>query len=177
MTQFQKGHKINKGRIPWNKIQRPEIPEFPIPTKEEVLWAAGFYEGEGSVATRSAIVSQVNKWPLERLLLTFGGHIGQRPSSRSRPNSQPIWQWHICGEQGRLFIELIYPHLSPRRREQIDKIFITEEKRKRIRSSVRKTMALVSSFRERSPDGRYNNAKISRGKIEEKVWEEQQNSL
>jgi hypothetical protein len=124
-------------------------------SRDEVLWAAGFFEGEGAISTRSAIVSQVNKWPLERLMATFGGNLGKTRRSSNSPNAQMIYQWAICGEECRLFISLIYPHLSPKRQQQIDDKFITEEKRQRIRSSFRQGQVIRSLIRTRDEKGRY----------------------
>jgi hypothetical protein len=96
----------------------------------EVAWAAGFWEGEGSVAEKVANASQVNIWPLRRLKKLFGGTISTnaRRDPRRLDVSQPIWQWHISGPRGRDFMEAIYPYLSPRRQAQIDDKFITWEK-------------------------------------------------
>lgn len=105
-------------------------------TAQDVAWAAGFFEGEGSIGKRAVLAHQVNRWPLEKLERTFGGTIGAKPRSGRDNNQQPCWHWSIGGEQARLFVRLIYPYLSPRRQEQIDSIFITDEKRQRRRSSI-----------------------------------------
>ena len=128
--------------------------------REEILWAAGFFEGEGTVALRSVMVAQVDLWPLERLLNTFGGSIGTKPRE-GKGKRQPCWQWFICGEQGRLFVELIYPHLSPRRRKQIDDKFITHEKRVRMRASIKEAYKELTKLRGRNEDGRFNHATVS----------------
>lgn len=83
------------------------------------MWAAGFFEGEGAVGQRHLHVSQASLWPLERLKKFFGGNIGP---------GKGVYQWHICGSQGRDFVEEIYPHLSPRRQAQIDIKFLTWNK-------------------------------------------------
>lgn len=122
-------------------------------TRDEILWAAGFFEGEGSVGGRHVLVSQVNRWPLERLMAIFGGNIGQNPQ-KGRVTQQPCWQWAICGDQGRMFVELIYPHLSPKRQRQIDEKFVTEEKRQRRRQSHKAIKAGLIVYRQRDEKGR-----------------------
>lgn len=109
-----------------------------MPRESEVMWAAGFWEGEGCVGPRAACASQVDLWPLERLVAAFGGRISLDRKATRRPNERPCHQWWVCGEQGRAFVAAIYPHLSPRRKAQIDKTFITEEKRQRNRGSLYK---------------------------------------
>ena len=124
--------------------------------KEAVIWAAGFYEGEGSVTERHTIVTQVNIWPLQKLKDIFGGSI--RPKKVDIPR-QPIFAWTLAGAKGRDFIRDIYPYLSPRRQAQIDETFITWEKytiRRAIFDPIRaeRTRTLVR-FRKRDENGRY----------------------
>jgi hypothetical protein len=128
-------------------------------TEMDIVWAAGFWEGEGSISLRFVTASQVNKWPLERLLLMFGGTISVRASSRI--NQRNCYQWFVCGQDARNFVALIYPYLSPRRQQQINEKFITEEKRVRIRASVKQTMTSVNALRQRNSDGTFNHAKVS----------------
>jgi hypothetical protein len=103
---------------------------------DDVFWTAGFYEGEGSLGPYAVLAHQVNRWPLDRLADTLGGTVGSRPRRNNRPNQRPCWHWSVGGEQARNMIKLIYPYLSPRRQDQIDKIFITEEKLQRRRLSI-----------------------------------------
>lgn len=87
----------------------------------EVAWAAGFWEGEGSVSKRHFLATQKHLWPLERLQVSFGGRIGG-------PSKDGCFHWYVCGEQGRAFFAAIAKHLSPRRIEQISKKFIGQPK-------------------------------------------------
>jgi hypothetical protein len=94
----------------------------------EVMWAAGFFEGEGSVGKGHLHVHQVNLWPLTRLMKTFGGTLVRKPRRPANPRQQPIYQWVISGPRGRNFVAAIYPHLSPKRQAQIDRWFVTWDK-------------------------------------------------
>lgn len=100
----------------------------------DIAWAAGFWEGEGSIGARHANASQVERWPLERLQQLFGGNIRMREADR--PNRRPCHQWFICGEQARAFIAAIYLRLSPRRQAQIDAKFVKIEHRQRQHASL-----------------------------------------
>lgn len=95
--------------------------------ENEVLWIAGFYEGEGSCRVSHAQIAQTTLWPLERCRNTFGGAIYQRQYPNNPKHSQR-WDWVIGGKEARDFIAAIYPHLSPRRQAQIDAKFMTWEK-------------------------------------------------
>ncbi len=160
-NKFQSGHKINLGRVPWNKIPKPDPVYMQLPAREEVIWAAGFWEGEGSLTARGVNATQNDAWPLERLQRNFGGSIGPRKSNPDRPNQKQGWQWWICGESARLFIEMIRPYLSPRRNTQIDRVFITEDKRQRRRASIIIARRELTEHRQRSDNGQFNHAKIS----------------
>ena len=95
-------------------------------------WAAGFYEGEGSVVVGcltpppsspsakphvKARVAQVDRCPLERLKRWFGGCISQhRPVSNER---QAQWVWEVSHVKADDFYARIMEYLSDRRQEQI----------------------------------------------------------
>lgn len=128
------------------KTPKHRISEF---SYTEVMWAVGFFEGEGHIGKRSLGASQVNLWPLERLRRFFGGSIGQEKRD-ARYNGQALYQWNICGEQGRDFADIIYPHLSPRRQAQIDEKFLTWtkfkfERRARTTKQWQHNHALISN--------------------------------
>lgn len=90
------------------------------PTVKDIYWAAGFYDGEGCASwaekRRACIrVTQKDTWPLERLLSLFGGRITQ--------NKQGYFVWSLYGARARGFAMTIYTLLSPRRQEQVRKLF------------------------------------------------------
>jgi hypothetical protein len=123
----------------------------------DIAWAAGFYEGEGSVAERSAVISQVNRWPLERLFLLFGGNI-HKTRRDTRYEAQEIFQWVICGQNGRDFIRAIYPFLSPKRQNQINIKFLTDEKLALKQAAFKIKRSEESKTRNRNNKGQFINA-------------------
>jgi hypothetical protein len=131
----------------------------------EIVWAAGFYEGEGSVGPRAVVVSQRERWPLERLQRQFGGTISAVKIPLNRPNTRPYSNWILCGDAARLFVHLIYPHLSPRRQEQINGKFVTLEQHQLKRHQVSAEAGVRALKRERTEEGRFTHARISEEKI------------
>jgi hypothetical protein len=87
----------------------------------DVAWAAGFWEGEGSVSHSSFTACQKSRWPLERLVEMFGGSISYKPQDGCH-------SWWLSGERGRLFARAIRPYLSPRRIAQIEKTLLPRTK-------------------------------------------------
>jgi hypothetical protein len=91
----------------------------------DIAWAAGIYEGEGSVqgpilnrergrTTIKVAVAQKERWLLDRMKALFGGTVWHKPY---RDSIRGIW--YLTGPRGRGFVMTVYPYLSPRRREQI----------------------------------------------------------
>lgn len=85
-------------------------------THDDFVWAAGFYEGEGSASNGYVNITQKDTWSLTRLRSLFGGNI-------SIQGADGMNQWSVSGARGRGFIQSIYGLLSPRRQEQIRKSF------------------------------------------------------
>jgi len=97
----------------------------------DFIWAAGFFEGEGTAGhaggkglTENVSIVQVNLWPLERMKALFGGSISTRPPKGRNAKS---FSWQVSGARARGFIQSIYGLLSPRRQEQIRKALAVGE--------------------------------------------------
>lgn len=109
------------------------------PTVADFHWAAGIYEGEGSIHNQSGsslqvTVSQKGRWLLDRLKALFGGGVYPRRVRGVRKS----WQWAIGGVRGRGFIQSIYGLLSPRRQKQALRYFdwVGESVKPRVYSST-----------------------------------------
>src|SRR5258708_5079724 len=97
------------------------------PSPEELIWAAGFYEGEGCVqrvhgkATGIVVVvGQKDPEPLHWLRDRWGGSVRLRKNSGV--NKQPMWVWYVSGDRGRDFLAAIYPLLLSLRRNKIREV-------------------------------------------------------
>ncbi len=97
-----------------------------IPTEADIAWAAGFFEGEGWVGGDRIYclplvkISQVNPWPLERMLALFGGTITK---TTKRPvGHQPFFSWSVSGLRANDFLVAIYNYLSPKQQTRIDAV-------------------------------------------------------
>lgn len=105
----------------------------------DIAWAAGVWEGEGSVTGNwfvradgkrirmiQVTVTQKDPWLLERFRALFGGRIradhqkGEGViNGRVLPREGVIYHWCATGSRARGFFMTIWPFLSPRRHEQI----------------------------------------------------------
>ncbi len=100
--------------------------QYVKPTKQitwaEISWTAGFFEGDGTInqKTRTISVGQAHLEPLFRLRNTFGGSIRKRPPDSRNPKGS-MYDWYINHKQTRAFIRCVFPLLSPRRQEQLQK--------------------------------------------------------
>lgn len=91
----------------------------------DIAWAAGIYEGEGSVAfygrkepgRSRIIVVQKDPWILYRLQSLFGGSVDGPYKSRN------VQMWRITGPRAAGFAMTIFSFLSPRRRQQLKEKF------------------------------------------------------
>lgn len=110
----------------------------------ELGWIVAFLEGEGSFAfstdqkkpnTGHLCVSanQVQREPLERLQRYSGlgeirGPYG--PYGAAHQKRSPQYRWRLYGNvDTRQFMELLRPHMSPRRQMQIDRAISRYERR------------------------------------------------
>lgn len=97
-----------------------------IPSAEDVIFSAGFYEGEGYCgrvsASRNGIamhIGQKDPEILYRLREWWGGSV--RLAKRSGVNQVSIFIWLLSGDRARHFLRSIYPFLSVRRKQQIER--------------------------------------------------------
>ncbi len=93
---------------------------YPISTSD-LMWVAGFLEGEGSFSLKTSLqvaAAQVQLWPLERLVKLFGGSIftEKTPQDRGRHNCS---QWYIHGHVAAGVMMTLFTLMSPRRQAQI----------------------------------------------------------
>lgn len=87
--------------------------------KEDLAWAAGFIDGEGSVSVCKngkkykrlslAVAQAGNKEPLDKLHSIFGGYIGG-PYKQKNKNHTPYFVWSITNFR---VIQEIYEKLKP----------------------------------------------------------------
>jgi hypothetical protein len=101
----------------------------------ELVWASGFLEGEGSFCCYprcikrnnnkgyyqlSVNATQANKEPLIRLALLFGGHVYGPYKKKNRPNNKPYYTWSIHTSLARKSMKSLLPLMSLVRQEQIN---------------------------------------------------------
>ena len=110
---------------------------YNISMKELIAWAAGLFEGEGSIILNPArssygvSMSQTDKDVLEKFQSIVGGKISKTFDQR-KPHYKKCWQWWAYGENAKKILLLLYPYLQSRRKERADEwLNIREEKRKK----------------------------------------------
>ena len=88
--------------------------------KDLIIWAAGFFDGEGSVFLRKSsrgsftvriAVGQVNPTPIRMLLRLFGGHISQQKPPKGK-DWKPQWRWEQDSKSAVSTLEELLPHLK-----------------------------------------------------------------
>lgn len=101
------------------------------PTVQDICWAAGIWEGEGScqrtAGSEHATVSQKDLWLLYKFQDLFGGSVRQRDVNKSKSKifgkeyERICGEWYTSGARARGFLMTIYKFLSPRRQDQVQK--------------------------------------------------------
>ena len=108
-----KSGNLSRGR------QDPRVPKSRVsPSTQDIAWAAGLYEGEGSVHGASGYqvsLTQKDPWILYKLQLLFGGSLRLKLNGDI---SKSISAWTLSGARARGFLLTMYKFLSPRRQEQ-----------------------------------------------------------
>lgn len=100
-----------------------------VATDFELGWIVGILEGEG---TFDAVKK---KYPRVRLEMTdkdsvvrMGELLGitREPRYRKRGDKKPTWTLSICGNQAKLLMLDVFPHMSERRRSKIQEVMLYE---------------------------------------------------
>ena len=89
-----------------------------IPTAQDIAWAAGLFEGEGTAKHGMAVVYQCDRWVLDRMLSLFGGVVELVNRSNKSLHHRPSYIWRAQGPRGRGFLFTVYKFLSPGRKTQ-----------------------------------------------------------
>jgi hypothetical protein len=96
-----------------------------MPTREEIAWAAGLFEGEGTITLSGYAlcvrVGNTDDEVVRRLadIVATGSVYGPYPpSSGSGHRKKPLWVWLAREEAGLDALALMWPWLSTRRRNR-----------------------------------------------------------
>ncbi len=102
-------------------------------TVEDVVWAAGFLEGEGTfiVAYSPRVqAAQASLPPLEKIKTLFGGTIAKK--KRYKGTHTQAYVWTISGDGAVILMKLIYPYMSSRRQAQIESAIRRDQRKSRM---------------------------------------------
>lgn len=103
----------------------------------EIGWIAGLLEGEGTFVVSfdprrkgtynvKIQVEMTDKDTIEKLNSIYPGRVWESnyPSKYKRfPNAKPSWRWAISSkDKTKELATIIYPHMSSRRKEQLDRV-------------------------------------------------------
>jgi hypothetical protein len=86
-------------------------------THDDIVYAAGYIDGEGCITSSSCLsfritVSSTDRNTLEWFKQTFGGSVNDQHLP-DNPNHSVAWKWVICSKVELLkFLQLVYPHLK-----------------------------------------------------------------
>jgi hypothetical protein len=112
--------------IPRRDVNRPRTIPTVLPTTADAAYAAGFFDGEGSINIRLPSkgsghrlvihVAQANRLPLEWLRERWGGSVRplKRPADR-----KPVWEWTLASKQAKRFLEAVLVFLIVKRAEAV----------------------------------------------------------
>lgn len=92
-----------------------------------IPWAAGFFDGEGSVMLSRSVgpartiyglkakAVQIDPRPLRKLQDKWGGKVWK---SKSRnPNWRPVWTWEVRGLDAVVFLKDVLPYLQVKEKQ------------------------------------------------------------
>lgn len=99
--------------------ENPKTPRAKIaPSREELYWAAGFLDGEGSFDSKKVSASQNDPELLHRLQDIFGGSVNGYKARRAT-HAPMFYHWITSGSRGRGIMMTLYQLLSTRRKARI----------------------------------------------------------
>lgn len=92
----------------------------------DLAWAAGFFDGEGSVNIKSqgktvvlsVHVAQVDRRPLDKLVRCFGGKV-YGPYKSNNPRHSDHYQWVLSSHNAYKFLVKVAPYLVNKREEAL----------------------------------------------------------
>ena len=98
--------------------------------REAIAWAAGLYEGEGHIRSTTPhskslqlLINMTDVEPLEQFRDTFAAGKVRGPTPRGE--YKPIWHYGLYNfEQIQAIVAMMWPWLSPRRREQAMRVLM-----------------------------------------------------
>jgi hypothetical protein len=112
-------------------------------TREELAWAAGLFEGEGTVSYNATAIFMCDEDRLRAFRQALGfGTVG--PHTKRRNQRQPQYKWYAQSFEGvQATAALLWEWLGPRRRAQFKRFL---EYRQRPRRTHRRTRGLTVSL-------------------------------
>ena len=86
-----------------------------LPTQDEIIWAAGFFDGEGNIylsklGVLELSVGQMVAAPLLLMRECWGGSIGA-------PRKDGLLNWRVRGERTAEFISDVWPYLRVKQQQ------------------------------------------------------------
>jgi hypothetical protein len=118
-----------------NLLTRP----LPIPTEAEIAYAAGLYEGEGTIWVfrngRQAVMNirMTDREPIELVTRILGGHSGGPYTTIKEAAYKPKYRWQVQHWQDIVRVcRLLRPWLGPRRLAQIDRVLACQPEHPRL---------------------------------------------
>lgn len=102
-----------------------------MPTREEIAWLAGIFEGEGHCRIQivknrpypQVIVDMTDEDIIRRLHSVSGVGRIKGPFQPKPPAKKPRWTWYVTrGVDAKAFLEAILPWMGDRRINQIENV-------------------------------------------------------
>jgi hypothetical protein len=104
------------------------VSDTPIRDGLELAWAAGFFDGEGTICTQGAKettkrylkirVAHCEPQPLRRFADAVGLGNVTGPNAQKNPAWSPYYSWQLAGSRAEQALERLRPFLSEPRLEQ-----------------------------------------------------------